>query len=141
MELQAEPVTIEGDLAARADTLGEHGATEDEVAFLLGNEKQPSQRVELNAMTSRQFVDFLERKLTEHGVEKVMPDQTSLTQQARRLIEAQLTERALDNIRDDLAVQAAAQELPLDLADQVRALLAEHRELPWDAALARIIGF
>src|SRR6185436_3509976 len=111
------------------------GATEDEVAFLLGNEKQPSQRVELNAMTSRQFVDFLERKLTEHGVEKVMPDQTSLTQQARRLIEAQLTERALDNIRDDLAVQAAAQELPLDLADQVRALLAEHRELPWDAAL------
>ena len=32
------------------------------------------QRVELNAMTSRQLVDFVERKLNEHGVAKVIPD-------------------------------------------------------------------
>ena len=31
------------------------------------------QRVELNAMTSDQFVAFVERKLTEHGAAKVIP--------------------------------------------------------------------
>jgi hypothetical protein len=35
-------------------------------------------RVELNAMGSQQFIDFLERKFQQHGVKKVVPDQKSL---------------------------------------------------------------
>ena len=33
-----------------------------------------NQRVELNAMTSRQLVDFVEDKLKQHGIQKVIPD-------------------------------------------------------------------
>jgi hypothetical protein len=46
---------------ARKLTLRRHGATEEEIEVL------EHHRVELNAMTARQFVDFLEAKLTEHG--------------------------------------------------------------------------
>ena len=43
-----------------------NGATEAEIEFLLRGEGKTGQRVELNAMTSDQFVAFVERKLTEH---------------------------------------------------------------------------
>ena len=53
-----------GRLQLELDALGQvlHGATDQEIAFLR------TQRVELNAMTSRQFVAYLEAKLSEHGV-------------------------------------------------------------------------
>jgi hypothetical protein len=37
-----------------------------------------TRRVELNAMTSPQFVAFVERKLLENGVAKIIPDQKLL---------------------------------------------------------------
>ena len=45
-------------------------------------------------MSSGVFVQFLERKLTEHGVHKVVPDDDVLEQHARRVIA-----RALLNMR------------------------------------------
>ena len=68
MGLQSEPVETPGDWAKRAETLAAHGATEEEIAFLR------RRRVELNAMPADVFVGFLERKLAEHGVRKVVPD-------------------------------------------------------------------
>ena len=47
------------------------GATEAEIEFLLSGEGNTGQRVELNAMTSDQFVAFVERKLAEHRAAKV----------------------------------------------------------------------
>jgi hypothetical protein len=35
---------------------------------------------ELNAMASDQFIEWLERKLTEHGIKKVIPDDDVLAQ-------------------------------------------------------------
>jgi hypothetical protein len=55
------------------EALYEHGATPAEVAFL-----QSGQRVELNAMTSEDFVAFVERKLDEHGIETVVPERDQL---------------------------------------------------------------
>jgi hypothetical protein len=115
MDLQLEPVMIEGGLDARAETLRDHGASEAEIAFLLGTDGAQPRRVELNAMTSRQFVDFLDRKLAEAGVEKVVPEADIIEQHARRLVQQTLTEEALDEIRDRLAKQAAAQSLLGDL--------------------------
>ena len=57
------------DLEAIASTLRRYGANADEIAYLL----EQQQRVELNAMTSPEFVAFLERKLTENGIRKVIP--------------------------------------------------------------------
>ena len=48
------------------------GATPEECEFLV------NQRVELNAMTSEQFVAFITRKLAEHGVDKIVPSKQTL---------------------------------------------------------------
>ncbi len=67
MGLQSEPVEVK-DWSKRRGTLARHGATNDEITFIR------DRRAELNAMTSRQFIDFIEAKLTMHGVAKVVPD-------------------------------------------------------------------
>jgi hypothetical protein len=139
MDLQSEPVEVEGDHDSRAKTLREHGATKAEVDFLLGYDGEGTKRTELNSMTSRQFVDFLERKLAEHGVEKVVPDAEIIEQHARRLVEQRLAKEEIEKIRDRLAKEAAAHKLPRGLAGRVRKLLTDRPELSWDMALALIL--
>jgi len=140
--LQSEPVTIKGSLDARAETLHEHGATADEIRFLLdrGGRQPRPKPVELNAMTSRQFVDFIERKLNEHGVEKVIPQDEIIEQHARRLLEQKLTREALAEIQERIVKLAAETELRDDLEQRLRDHLAKDPALPWDEALAIILG-
>jgi hypothetical protein len=133
MGLEAEPVTVK-DFESRVDTLRAHGATDEEIEFL------KDERVELNAMTSRQFIGFIEAKLTVHGVQKVVPTAGTIEAHARRLIEQRLASEALADIRDRITRQAAATALPVDIEDQLRGYLARHPSLSWDDALAQIIG-
>ena len=85
LDLQSEPWKGDADeWPARAKTLRKHGATEREIEFL------KTRRVELNAMTSRQIIDHIERAFVEHGVKKIVPDDEVLAQHARRLIEQDL---------------------------------------------------
>jgi hypothetical protein len=130
---EAEPVTIK-DFESRVDTLRAHDATDEEIEFL------EEERVELNAMTSRQMVDFIEAKLTMHGVAKVVPDAGTIEAHARRLIEQRLAREALAEIRDQITRQAAATALPESIEVQLRSYLAHHPSLSWDDALAHIIG-
>jgi hypothetical protein len=132
MGLQAEPVETSGEWDKRAATLAEHGATKDEIAFLR------RQRVELNAMPSDVFVAFLEAKLAEHKVQKVVPDADTLTRHARRVIVRELTNRVLQEIQGEAAAAASKMALPSDLQEQVAAMLADHPGIPWDIAVARI---
>jgi DNA topoisomerase VI subunit A len=53
--------------------LRRNGATEAEIEFLL-----IERRIELNAMTSPQLVAFVEQKLREQGVKKIVPDHDRL---------------------------------------------------------------
>ena len=57
MGLESEPTDVSGNWRKREQTLLRHGATPEEIAFL------EESRVELNAMTSRQLLDFVEEKL------------------------------------------------------------------------------
>jgi hypothetical protein len=52
-----------------------NGATVEE--YLL------ERRVELNALTSEQFIALVERKLTEHGVKKIIPTKAVLAETYR----------------------------------------------------------
>lgn len=133
MDLQSEPVETQGSWEKRAETLAEHGATEAEIAFLR------SKRVELNAMPADVFVGFLERKLTEHGVRKVVPDDTVLERHARRVIEQRLVDKVLQENRSTVQAEAASVALPDDLDGQVRAILASRPELSWDDAVAILV--
>ena len=137
--LEAEAVKVDN-AATRRWTLEQHGATEDEIEFLAEpDDDGMCRRVELNAMTSRQLVDFVEEKLEEHGVEKVVPANGALTQHARRLLEQASTRKALEDVAAEIAQRAAEVDLPEDLQDRVQALLAEQPELAWDHALARVV--
>jgi hypothetical protein len=90
--------------------------------------------------TSRQFIDFIEAKLTMHGVAKVVPDAGIIEAHARHLIEQRLAREALGEIRDRITRQAAATALPVGIEVQLRRYLARHPALAWDDALAQIIS-
>ncbi len=91
--LDSEPVETSGGWSARAATLAAHGASAADINFLR------YRHVELNAMPADVFVRFLERKLTEHGIGKVVPDNDVLEQHARHVLTRALTNKALDAIR------------------------------------------
>jgi hypothetical protein len=118
--------------------LRENGASEAEIAFMFRDfdRLRSTRRVELNAMTSPQFIAFLERKLKEAGVRKIVPDHDLLAevyiglQRGRRLQEAV---DDLDEIDDDDF------KAPKDLQRRVATLLKQRRAMRWDAALAEII--
>lgn len=140
MTLQSEIVDIDvKERAARRDTVYQHGATDDEVEFLLPR-RGDCHRVELNAMTSPQLVAYVEAALQANGVKKVIPDSAVIKEQARHRLQIKLTNQRLAVIADDIAREAAAVALPRNLARQVRRLLDRQPELSWDQALARIIG-
>jgi hypothetical protein len=130
---------------AAREQLRRRGATEAEIAFLIdgrgvrdlrrGEEGHPH-RVELNAMTSRQFVDLIEEGLRRHGVTKIVPDTATLGRAfagfARERIARPIVERWLARLeRREVAV-------PADLEEQVRSYLAEHPAEPWDNAVREI---
>jgi hypothetical protein len=135
MGLDPEIVEVEN-RAARRKTLWRHGATPDEIEFLAPeDEDEDCQRVELNAMTTGQLVDFVERKLTENGVAKLVPDRDTLDAQARRLIEHRATRAILKRNAKAIARKAAETKLPANLPKRVTALLDQRPELSWDMAL------
>jgi hypothetical protein len=140
LDLEPEPVKVDN-LYARRDKLREHGATSQEIEFLASpDDNGMCRRVELNAMTSRQLIDFVEEKLTEHGCAKVLPETDTLAEHARRLLEAKFTTKLVDDNRAKIAKEAARISLPGDLDEQVIALLDKYPALSWDAALAEILA-
>jgi hypothetical protein len=132
-DLQAENIFDRGDEDARRTNLRKNGATAEEIEFLL------RQRVELNAMTSRQLVDFVERKLREHGVGKVIPDKNELDEAfrlfARGKEAGEIIERELAKLNGGSQVI-----VPDDLKVRVAEYLTEHPTARWDDAVAAILN-
>jgi len=133
MGLESEPTDVLGNWWKRVQTLKRHGATQEEIAFL------ENRRVELNAMTSRQLLDFVAAKLDEHSVEKLVPEEAILERHARRLIEQQLAKKVIARVSSRIAKEAASRKLPADLLARVAEALEEKPHLPWDAALAAVL--
>jgi hypothetical protein len=90
-------------------------------------------------MTSRQFIEFIEQKLAEHGVRKVVPGIEVIRSHARCLVEERLAERAISKIRTKIAAQAAEVDLPADLRDRVETMIQGRPELSWDQAVLLMI--
>jgi hypothetical protein len=133
MDLLAEPYSTDKDWGKVSQTLKRHGASEAEIAFLR------KERVELNAMTSDEFIAFVEQKLEEHGVEKLVPSDEVIEHHARRMLEQQLIQKELKTLRPAAEKQAATIKLPDDFRKQVKAHLEDNSELPWDAAVAAVV--
>jgi hypothetical protein len=78
-ELESEPVTPPKNRHKAKRSLMNRGATEEEIDFLLSG-----QRIELNAFASDEFVSFIEEKLREHKIGKVIPKIDMLRKAYRR---------------------------------------------------------
>ena len=94
------------------------------------------QRVELNAMTSRQFLDWLEAKFAEHGVEKVVPDEATLANAYQHLARNAVLQRAINMLLADLPA-AETFTVPEGLAETLRTTIAG-TTASWDQALWQI---
>jgi hypothetical protein len=130
---------------AARQQLRRRGATEAEIAFLIdgrgvrdlrrGEEGRPH-RVELNAMTSRQFVDLIEDGLRRYGVAKVVPEAATMAEAFAAFTREKVARPVVE--RYFARLERVPIETPTDLEERVRAYLAEYPAEPWDIAVRKI---
>jgi DNA topoisomerase VI subunit B len=124
------------------ENLIESGATEGECAFLVeGRNYNGSgwigKRVELNAMTSPQFIEWIERKLKEHGVEKVVPDAATLEIAYKRAYRRARLQSIIDKAQEEINNESEAIELPENIESQISEAIVGKAQ-SWDSALSDI---
>lgn len=145
--LESEPFKLDPktDLDKLRARLRRYGATDGEIGLLVDDQR----RIEIDAMTPRQLIDFIERKLTEHGVGKIVPPDDAMEAYYRRAAFGIRLERALAPLRAELEEELArfademrdSPALVIDvppLREAVRLRLAEHREATWLDAVAAV---
>ena len=111
-----------------------YGATDAECEYLCSKGsagRWAGNRVELNAMSSRQFLDWLDARLTEAGVTKFVPDEESVLEGYRRALSVKALERVAMETCGKYD-QLTLDDLPDGLLDAVR----DYRGgMPWDEYL------
>lgn len=127
--------------------LEQYGCTDEEIEFLVEDTERAwgrkehwwGRRVELNAMTTEQFLDWLERKLDEAGVEKVVPDGETLQKAYQRAYGLREVEKAQKEVAGRVAEVEHPVPSPSELDGQVRGLLQSDRTLSWDEAIWQLL--
>jgi hypothetical protein len=132
LELDSEATSNQGDEDKIRERLEINGATEEEIDFLLNDE-----RVELNAMPSDVLIQFVERKLNENGVAKVIPSAEMLAEAFTTFKRGRLAYAALKAELERLNKEPV--DVPADLEQRVRDHLAENPTETWDSAVKAII--
>jgi hypothetical protein len=143
MGLQAEPLVYKQKKNPMEKLRECEDVTPDERVFLVGQRRSQGwdgQRVELNAMTSRQFIAWLEAKFEEHEVEKLIPDSETLDVAWQRALMIAQVNEAVDKTGKEFKKKhkGKKQKAPRDLAKRLSDLLGRRPELPWDKALVQI---
>jgi len=131
-DLETEDVRFESRWKARAN-LRENGATDEEIGFLM------RRRVELNAFASDEFIQWLELKLQEHGIAKVVPDSDTLAGVYLRMRKQALIQERINEVLDDVD-DGKTEPLPPpdDLITSITKRLKDNPALRWDAVLREI---
>ena len=123
------------------------GATEKECAFLVQQDRPPwrGRRVELNAMSTDVFIEWLEGKLLAQGVRKVVPDAENLANAYRHMLWVHHAQESVDKALDQTD-KAQQHPIPLGLESHLRWELErdgkapeERSDEPWDEALWRVV--
>jgi hypothetical protein len=140
MNLQSEPVSYTSGVDPRINLHG-CGATEVECNFLVRRGADggwTGERVELNAMTSDRFITWLEEKLTDAGVQKMVPDHATLEKAYRRAVRQKRVqgaiEEALTSIDEDEEIP-----IPDDLEARIREQLNGSAK-SWDQVLWNLVA-
>jgi hypothetical protein len=136
--LQSEPVEYTSKVHPRHN-LAENGATPEECDYLVRGGspgRWHGQRVELNAMASGQLASWLEAKLAQAGVTKLVPDAATLQAAYARAIKLTYIQEAMDR-----AVEEAATVVVSTLPDDLPGLVAQRiqgQALAWDHAIQEL---
>jgi hypothetical protein len=134
-DLESENVYLRGRTYKFRSNLLRNGATEEEIKFLIDQ----SQRVELNAFASRPLVSWLEGKLQEHGIKKVLPDPQVLREAYRQSFVREYICKSIPALTEEAKRHLEASgTIPPDLRERVGAMLLEEKAEPWDRAIGRL---
>ena len=135
-EYQHHPKASKSALIAN---LRENGASEEEIAFMFRDfdSLRSTRRVELNAMTSPQFVEYVERKLRENGVAKIVPDQDLL---AEAYMSAEKGRRLREVMKEIDEIDLEDFKPPEELEKRVKEVLRKTFHIRWDAAIEAIVA-
>ena len=123
--------------------LEENGATEEEIEFLCDTadwNNNSGLRVELNAFTSGDLVEWIEGKLEENGIKKVVPDKETLATAYRRAVEIKWLKQRTAEIARTVHAEVSNIRIPKSLTKDVREHLEEDPGSSWDDAIADIAG-
>jgi hypothetical protein len=105
-----------------------------------------SHRVELNAMTTPRFIEWLDRKMAEHGDGKLIPPPevlaTELDERIEVKVRAAITERILREARFEdrvaKAIAAIKKPAPATLAKGTKALFKREPARDWRAHIEAV---
>ena len=121
--------------------LEENGATPEENAYLCeggSGKNYYGKRVELNAFASDDFIKWIESKLDEQGVKKIVPDQQSLKDAYARAIKVAVINKAIEEATEAAEEAAEKHTMPKTLDRMIRRRLKDNPELPWDKVVAEV---
>jgi hypothetical protein len=85
------------------------------------------------------LVRWIEGKLEEHGIKKVVPDREVLESAYRRAFQAHRLEERLAEIAEEVHQEAQEAKLPANLRKKVREALKHNPEKSWDAVIAELV--
>lgn len=137
MSLQSEPVEYDSNVDPGIN-LRQSGATEDECRYLvqgMRNGRWFGERVELNAMTSDQFLSWLRQRLDDLGVAKMVPAEEALRAAYRHALQRAHIQKAIDEANDNY--DRSDVKIPDALTDEVRQRI-EGTSSAWDDAIFEI---
>jgi hypothetical protein len=98
-----------------------------------------TQRVELNAMTARQLVDFVEGKLKRHRIAKVIPDSKALADTYKTFVMSGRLHEAFDEAKEKLENTDAPINVPDNLETKVKKHLRDSPNITWHRAIRLIV--
>jgi hypothetical protein len=108
-------------------------ATDEEKDFLRSN-----RRVELNAFTAPQFIEYVTSKLTQHLGKRLIPNDDVLQDAYRRALAVATINEAITNARDSAIGKAKAATVPKSLRRQLEKALKQSPDA-WDKVLYDLV--
>jgi hypothetical protein len=109
-------------------------ATAEEREFLRSN-----RRVELDALTAPEFIEWLEAKLEEHLPDRLIPDDGVLADAYRRAVAVAKINRAIEDVRAAAVEEARSLEVPKNLRRQLEKAMEDSEEA-WDQTLYELVA-
>ncbi len=111
--------------------LRRRGATDEEIDLLV----RQGQRIELNAMTSEQFVTWLNAALLKAGAKKYIPNAETLKAAYRRAVIGHRFEEKIEELNEAREEEQGTIKAPKGLKAKLQETLKKHPAEPWDSII------